>query len=77
MKTIVSEKGQITVPKPLRDALGIETGTVLEFTVSNGRLIGRKRMDADPFSKWRGVGRLPRGVSVDQYLRMVRDGHRG
>ena len=31
MKTVVSEKGQITIPKAVRDKLGIVAGTVVEF----------------------------------------------
>ncbi len=42
MKAIVSEKGQVTIPKPLRDLLGLRPGQVLEFESKNGLLIGRK-----------------------------------
>jgi len=76
MKTIVSEKGQVTVPKALRDALGLVPGTILDFEAAHGRLVGRKRMTGDPFSTWRGAGRLPSGKSVDDYLRSARDAHR-
>jgi AbrB family looped-hinge helix DNA binding protein len=31
MKTTVSEKGQVTIPKRLRDRLGIRPGEVLEL----------------------------------------------
>ena len=40
MRTKVSEKGQITIPKPLRDQLGIRVGMELEFTTEKGRLVG-------------------------------------
>lgn len=72
MKTTVSEKGQITIPKPLRDRLGLAPGTILDFDAESGRLIGRKRLTADPFRKWRGSCRLPKGQSVDKYLNEVR-----
>lgn len=42
MKAVVSEKGQVTIPKPLRDRLGIKPGQVLEFEEQRGRLIARK-----------------------------------
>jgi len=72
MKTVVSEKGQITIPKPLRERLGLDAGTILDFDEAHGALVGRKRSGADPISRWRGRGRLPGGVSVDTYLRKAR-----
>jgi len=72
MKTIVSEKGQVTIPKAIRDKLGLRPGTVLEMEAVEGRLVGVKRALEDPFSRWAGRGRLPGGLSVDDYLREVR-----
>ena len=72
MKGIVSEKGQITIPKAIRDRLGLRPGSVLEFTADNGKLIGIKRLTTDPFSKWRGRGRLPADATVDEYLARLR-----
>ena len=43
MKTIVSEKGQITIPKAVREKLGITPGTVLEIETEKGRLIAVKK----------------------------------
>lgn len=39
MKTVVSEKGQITIPKPLRVRLGLRKGQVLEVSEERGRLV--------------------------------------
>jgi AbrB family looped-hinge helix DNA binding protein len=72
MKTTVSEKGQITIPKKVREQLGIRPGTVLEVSAAAGRLVAVKRERQDPFHKWRGKGRLPGGVSVDEYLERSR-----
>ena len=72
MKSVVSEKGQVTIPKPVRDWLGLTPGTELEFEAVDGRLVGRKAMRADVFAKWRGRAKLPKGQTVDQYLRDVR-----
>jgi AbrB family looped-hinge helix DNA binding protein len=36
MRTTVSEKGQITIPKPLRDSLALVPGTELEFEEHDG-----------------------------------------
>jgi len=72
MNAIVSEKGQVTIPKALRDELGLDTGTVLEFHEENGRLVAQKRVQEDPISAWRGRVKLPLGRNVDDYLARVR-----
>lgn len=71
-RATVSEKGQITIPKALRETLGIRPGTVLEVTTARGELIAQKRDPEDPLLKWRGRGRLPRGETVDTYLARIR-----
>jgi AbrB family looped-hinge helix DNA binding protein len=68
----VSEKGQITIPEAVRQQLGIKPGTVLEVETFGGRIVAAKSERADPLSRWRGRGRLPGGVSVDEYLKRVR-----
>jgi antitoxin PrlF len=72
MKSAVSEKGQVTIPKPIRDRLGLKAGTIVEFHAENGRLVGVKSVAQDVFRKWRGRGRLPGKLSVDDYLRASR-----
>ncbi len=72
MKTIVSEKGQITIPKKVRDKLGITPGTVLEVDTDRGRLIAVKKQVVDVFQKWRGKGKIPGNMNVDDYLKKVR-----
>ena len=72
MKSVVSEKGQITIPKALRDVLELESGTVPDFQEENGRLVARKRVEEDPVSAWRGRGKLPAGRNVDDYLARAR-----
>ncbi len=48
MRSVVSEKGQVTIPKRLRDRLGIRPGQVLDFDEEAGRLVARKGAVADP-----------------------------
>ena len=71
MNAILSEKGQITIPKALRDSLGLTSGMEIEFSEENGRLVGRKLIKSDPFSQWKGRGRLSQSESVDDYLRRI------
>ena len=76
MNAVLSEKGQVTIPKRIRDELGLAPGTVLDFTEDHGRIIVRKVVAENPISAWRGKGRLPAGKSTLDYLARVRDGKR-
>lgn len=55
----VTTKGQVTIPKKIRDALGIESGDEITFEpVESGYKIQKKEPTtadgADPFEKYRG-----------------------
>lgn len=58
MKTTVSEKGQITIPKPLRVRLGLRKGQVLEVREDNGKILMAKLNASDPFEKYYGILQL-------------------
>jgi len=73
MKSVVSEKGRVTIPKVVRDQLGLRPGTVMSFEVVGGKLVGQKADTSDPFARWRGRGRLPGSASVDAYLKLTRE----
>ncbi len=47
MKAVVAERGQVTIPKVLREQLGIRSGTVLDFAVKNCSLVVIKAEQAD------------------------------
>ncbi len=72
MTAVLSKKGQITIPKPVREKLGLLPGAVLEFQALNGKLVASKKVAHDVVTKWRGKGNLPKGLSVDAYLRRTR-----
>ena len=72
MKTVVSEKGQITIPKAVREKLGIVPGTVLDVDSIGGKLVAVKKEATDVILKWRGKGRIPGNSTVDEYLRRIR-----
>lgn len=71
MKTTVSEKGQITIPKRLRDRLGLRPGTVIDFEEANGRLVGQKLVPADHLAELVGILPLPPG-GTDAVIRELR-----
>jgi AbrB family looped-hinge helix DNA binding protein len=75
MKAKVSEKGQVTIPKRLRDRLGIEPGDVIEFSEQDGVLVGRRVLEGDPVAAVAGSlaqeWAFP-GLSTDGFLDLVR-----
>ena len=76
MNATVLDDGRINIPKELRDALGLNPGTVLEMQSQAGTLVAWKKIEPDVFEKWRGRGRLPAGANADEYLHLIRDGDR-
>ena len=73
MNTTVSERGQISLPKAIRTALGIRPGTVLDVAVEDGRITICKREEVDPVHAWRGRGKRQTEItSTDDYLTLVR-----
>jgi len=71
MKTTVSEKGQITIPKPLRVRLGIRVGQVLEVKEENGRVVMSKQIKPhDAIDKLYGILKL--GRSTDEIIEELR-----
>ena len=70
MKAIVADRGQVTIPKPLRDSLGIAPQTVLDFREENGRLVVEKMTQTDPLSKIYGMLHLDK--STDKIMNELR-----
>jgi AbrB family looped-hinge helix DNA binding protein len=70
MQSTISEKGQITVPKPLRERLGIRAGDRLEFAEEHGRLVLSKTVEQDPVRAVYGI--LRPGKSTDETVRALR-----
>ena len=59
MNAKVSEKGQVTIPKEIRDRLGIQPGAVLDFEAVGGELVARKTVGRDPVDALYGALVLP------------------
>jgi AbrB family looped-hinge helix DNA binding protein len=71
MEATVAERGQITLPKAVRDALGLTKGTQLKVELDGSRIILRKNVD-DAISRARGRFKLPPGVTTDDIMRDLR-----
>lgn len=75
MPTTVTSKGQVTIPKPVRDRLGIEPGNAVEFELTpDGHVILLKvGMRRKPRSKFEALrGRAGKGLSTDQIMALTR-----
>jgi antitoxin PrlF len=72
MKAVLSEKGQVTIPKPLRDRLGLRTGQTLEFREAAGKLVVEKAETQDPVAAVYGILKL--GCGTDQAMAELRGG---
>lgn len=70
MRAIVSEKGQVTIPKALRESLGIRPGEVLDFAAERGRLVASKQVVQDPVDAVYGI--LDLGRSTDELIDELR-----
>ncbi|MCX5768790.1 MAG: AbrB/MazE/SpoVT family DNA-binding domain-containing protein [Candidatus Hydrogenedentes bacterium] len=58
MKAVVAERGQITIPKPIRDRLGLTPGTLLDLREHNGKILAEKVPHNDPVAQVRGCLKL-------------------
>ena len=71
MEATVAERGQITLPKAVREALGLSKGSVLKVELENGRIVLRKSVD-DAISRARGRFKLDGFESTDEAMRAIR-----
>lgn len=60
--TRVTSKGQVTIPKEVRDELGIRPGDEIEFVQTENGYRIEKELDENPFEKWRGVAETDKSV---------------
>ena len=72
----ISDSGQITIPKHLRDRFGLQPGNQVEIIPTDDGLLIRKRVVGQhPVDKVAGIlgkGALGEGVSVDDYIEEIR-----
>jgi len=70
----ITSKGQITLPKEVRERLGLDVGDELEFVEEKGRFLICKRVHQSPFDGYLGYLRGRRGEDPDEVVRELR-GH--
>lgn len=69
----VTSKGQITVPKKVRDALGLHPGSQVDFEIRGEEVVLRKRVPGEVFQRWRGFLRgQVGGKGTDEIMKELR-----
>ena len=71
MEATVAERGQITLPKAVRDALGLTKGSKLKVELIEGRIVLRTDVN-DALSRLRGKYKLDGFASTDEAMRAIR-----
>jgi antitoxin PrlF len=75
MATKVTSKGQVTIPKPVRDHLGIVPGSEVEFrSAADGTIIVEKvgTTDREPSRFAKARGSAGPGLSTDELMALLR-----
>lgn len=69
----VGQKGQITLPKHVRERFGLKKDTEVEVVVEDGVIVVRKRSQGlHPVDRMYGSARLKYADSVDEYIEEIR-----
>jgi antitoxin PrlF len=71
-KTKITAKGQVTVPKQVRERLGLGPGDELEFVEENGIFHVKKCLPPNPFKKYRGYLKDMVDSDPDRVVREMR-----
>jgi AbrB family looped-hinge helix DNA binding protein len=50
----IGERGQVTIPKEIRDQFGLNPETEIEFRVTNGAIVLKKAAKKLNLAKWKG-----------------------
>jgi antitoxin PrlF len=69
----VTSKGQVTIPKKVREKLGVQPGEAVGFEEKDGLLIISKVVSKSPFDKWMGRLTHLRGKRSDDLVKEARD----
>jgi AbrB family looped-hinge helix DNA binding protein len=69
----VTERGQVTIPKDIRDRFGFEPETEVEFVVSEGAVLLVHRGGARKQAVRQLYGRKSFAASTDELMKLLRE----
>jgi antitoxin PrlF len=74
MSTTVTAKGQVTIPKAVRDFLGIGPGSMVEFKLAvDGSIVLFPANDSKPVNRFERLrGHAGPGPSTDEIMALLR-----
>lgn len=68
----VTTKGQVTLPKEIRERIGIKAGDVIDFEEKKGFYTLKKRAKPSPFDKWMGCLKHKKREKPDEVVEALR-----
>jgi len=71
-KSKITTKGQVTIPKDVRERLGLRPGDEIEFVEDRAGFRVQKRVLASPFKKYRGYLKELAGRDPDDLVEQMR-----
>ncbi len=71
-RTKITTKGQVTIPKDVRERLGLRPGDEIEFVEDTAGFRVQKRVLASPFKKYRGYLKELAGRDPDELVEQMR-----
>ena len=70
----ITSKGQVTMPREIRDELGVRPGDKIAWVRGSHGIAVKKKVDLERVKKWRGYLKDLAGKDVDEVVREMR-GH--
>jgi antitoxin PrlF len=72
--TTMTSKGQVTIPKRVRDQLGLKPGSHIDFDLDGDQVVlrpaGKRQARKSPFAKLRGIRKT--GMTTEQWMTLLR-----
>jgi AbrB family looped-hinge helix DNA binding protein len=70
----ITSKGQVTVPRSIRDELGVRPGDKIAWIKGRNGVAVKKKVNLERVKKWRGYLKDLAGKDIDEVVREMR-GH--
>ena len=68
----ITQKGQVTIPKEVREVLKVKQGDEVVFEVADEKVTVRRKEKRAQFQKYVGFLKSKKGQKVDEIIRRLR-----